>query len=105
MKKFVFGTFVAVTLCSAMALADEWTGFIADSHCGAKHDKASDANSKCAAKCINGGADPVFVYQGKVLTFDADSMAKAKSFAGKEVKINGSLSGSTVTISSIDKAE
>jgi hypothetical protein len=47
----------------------------------------------------------VFVYKGKVLTFDADSMAKAKSFAGQEVKINGSLSGSTVTISSIDKAE
>ncbi len=106
MKKFVFGTIATVTLCSSLALADEWTGYISDAHCGAKHDKVSAANTKCVEDmCIKGGADPVFVYKGKVLTFDADSMAKAKSFAGQEVKINGSLSGSTVTISSIDKAE
>jgi len=106
MKKFVFGTFVAVTLCSAMALADEWTGYISDAHCGAKHDKVSEGNTKCVVDmCIKGGAEPVFVYKGKVLSFDADSATKAKSFAGQEVKINGSLSGSTVTITSIDKAE
>jgi hypothetical protein len=51
--------------------------------------------------CIKGGADPVFVHEGKVLKFDADSKEKAKSFAGKEVKIDGSLSGDTVTITSI----
>jgi hypothetical protein len=55
--------------------------------------------------CVKGGADPVFVYKGKVLAFDADSATKAKSFAGQEVKINGTLAGDKVTITSIDKAE
>ena len=104
MKKLVFGSIVAMSFCSAI-FADEWTGYISDAHCGAKHDKVSAANTKCVVDmCIKGGSDPVFVYQGKVLKFDADSTAKAKTFAGQEVKINGSLSGDTVTITSIDKA-
>jgi hypothetical protein len=106
MKKLVLGSFVAVSFCSVMAFADDWTGYISDAHCGAKHDKVSAANTKCVVDmCIKGGADPVFVHEGKVLKFDADSMAKAKTFAGQEVKISGSLSGDTVTITSIDKAE
>jgi hypothetical protein len=104
-KKFVFGTFLAVSLCSVMAFADEWTGYVSDAHCGAKHDKVSDANTKCVVDmCIKGGADPVFVYQGKVLKFDADSMDKAKALAGQEVKINGTLDGDTVKVTSIEKA-
>ncbi len=102
MKKFVLGTLATLSFCSVMAFADDWTGYISDSHCGAKHDKVSDANTKCVSDmCIKGGADPVFVHEGKVLKFDADSKDKAKAFAGKEVKISGSLSGDTVTISSI----
>jgi hypothetical protein len=106
MKKLVLGSFVAVSFCSMMAFADEWTGYISDAHCGAKHDKVSDANTKCVSDmCIKGGADPVFVYKGKVLTFNADSKDKAKAFAAQQVTIDGSLSGDTVTITSIKKAE
>ena len=89
MKKLFAGTFAALTICSAMAFADDWTGYISDAHCGAKHNKVSEANTKCVVDmCIKGGAVPVFVYKGKVLTFDADSKDKAKAFAGQEVKIN-----------------
>lgn len=104
MKKFVLGSFVAASLCSVMAFADDWTGYVSDSHCGAAHDKVSEANTKCVEKCIGKGSDAVFVHDGKVLKFDADSAAKAKAFVGQEVKISGSLSGDTVTITSIDKA-
>lgn len=104
MKKFVLGSFLAVSLCSVMAFAEDWTGYISDSHCGAAHDKVSDANSKCIEKCLGKGSDAVFVHDGKVLKLDADSAAKAKSFAGQEVKISGTMTGDTVTISSIDKA-
>jgi hypothetical protein len=39
------------------------------------------------------------------LTFNADSKDKAKAFAAQQVTIDGSLSGDTVTITSIKKAE
>ena len=105
MKKLVIGSFFAISLCSVVAFADEWTGYVSDAHCGAKHDKVSAANTKCVVDmCVKGGADPVFVHDGKVLKFDADSMAKVKPFAAQEVKINGSLSGDTITVTSIDKA-
>ncbi len=104
MKKMVFGTFLAMSLCSVMAFADEWTGYISDAHCGAAHDKVSEANTKCISGCMKKGGDPVFVYQGKVLKFDADSAAKVKAFAAEEVKINGTLNGDTVTVTSIEKA-
>ena len=104
MKKFVLGSFMAASLCAGLAFADEWTGYISDAHCGATHDKVSDANSKCIAGCMKKGGEPVFVYNGKVLKFDADSATKAIAFAGQEVKIDGSLDGDTVKITSIDKA-
>jgi hypothetical protein len=104
MKKFLFGSFVAVSFCSVMAFADSWTGYISDAHCGAAHDKVSEANTECVDKCVKKGSEVVFVYKGKALKLDADSQAKAKAFAGQEVKIDGSLAGDTVTISSIDKA-
>jgi hypothetical protein len=103
MKKFVVAMFAAASLCSVSAFADSWTGYISDAHCGAKHDKVSDANTKCIDGCLKNG-EPVFVYQGKVLKFDGDSATKAKAFAGQEVKIDGTLDGDTVKISSIDKA-
>jgi hypothetical protein len=103
MKKFVLAMFAAASLCSVSAFADSLTGYISDAHCGAKHDKVSDANSKCIAGCLKAG-DPVLVSQGKVLKFDADSAAKAKAFGGQEVKIDGTVEGDTVKITSIDKA-
>jgi hypothetical protein len=54
--------------------------------------------------CIKGGADPVLVQSGKVIKFDADSKEKAKVFAGQEVKIDGTMDGDTLKVTSIDKA-
>ena len=65
----------------------------------------SEANSKCIAGCLKGGADPVLVRDGKILTFDADSKEKAKAFAGQNVKVNGTVEGSMIKAESISKAE
>jgi hypothetical protein len=104
MKKFALASFLTASLFSVAALADSMTGYVSDAHCGAKHDKVSAANTKCVVDmCIKGGADPVLVQDGKVLKFDADSAAKAKAFAGQEVKIDGTMEGDTIKITSIDK--
>jgi len=104
MKKIVLASLMAVTLGSFAAMADEWTGYVSDAMCGAKHNSVSDANTKCVMGCLKKG-DPVFVVGDKVLKFDADSAAKAKTFGGQDVKITGSLDGDVVKIDSIAKAE
>ncbi len=103
MKKLFAGSLLLTSLFAVSAMADEWTGFVGDSKCAAKHIGASAKDEACAKNCVKGGADPVFLTgDGKVLTFDADSKAKAIEHAGETVKINGSLAGTTVTISSIE---
>jgi hypothetical protein len=106
MKTLTFGCFLAVSVFSFAAAADQMTGYISDAHCGAKHTSPSAANTKCVKDmCINGGADPVLVSDGKVMKFDDASKEKAKAFAGKNVSIDGSMDGDAVKISSIDEAK
>ena len=86
------------------AMAEEWTGFVADAQC--KHAGTTEKDIACTKACIQKkGIDPVLMSDGKVLMFDADSKEKAKEMAGEKVTIDGSLSGETITISSIKKAE
>lgn len=98
MKK-VFALFA---LAAASTFAAEISGFIADSSCGAKHAAGTAADAKCAQGCIKKGGDAVLVTKdGKVYKIDSSSQDKAKSFAGKTVTVNGSVSGDTLTVESI----
>ncbi len=98
MKKLV----VLFALAAASAFAAEVNGFIADSHCGAKHEAGTAADAKCSQGCIKKGADAVLVTKdGTVYKIASDSQDKAKEFAGKAVTVNGSVSGDTLTIQSI----
>lgn len=104
MKKFVFVSAMSVSLFSFAAFADSMTGYISDAHCGAAHSSESAANSKCIAGCMKKGSDPVLVSDGKVYKIDDASKDKAKAMAGKEVKVDGTVSGDTVTVTSMDAA-
>jgi hypothetical protein len=95
---------IAVLLAFAgiSAFGAEISGFVADASCGAKHKDASAASAKCAQSCIKRGSEAVLVTpEGQVYKIDAGSQAKAKEFAGKTVKVDGKVSGDTVTIASI----
>ena len=105
MKRLLTASFLAVSLCSVSAFAEQVTGYISDSNCGAKHSSPSEANTKCLQGCMKKGADPVLVSEGKVMKFDNESKDKAKAFLGDNVKIDGTMEGDTVKISSIQKAE
>jgi uncharacterized protein YdeI (BOF family) len=103
MKKFAIATMMFASLGAVSAMAENLTGFVGDAQC--KHDGSGAKDAACSKACVQKkGADPVFVTDGKVLKFDADSAAKAKALAGEKVTIDGSVSGDTVTISSIKKA-
>ena len=105
MKKLLFSCLATVSLCSFAAYADQMTGYVSDAHCGAAHNSVSEASTKCIQGCLKKGSDPVLVSDGKVMKFTPDSVAKARSFAGQEVKIDGSMDGDLVKINSIDKAQ
>lgn len=103
MKKFVVGTMMLASMFAVSAMAETMTGFIGDSQC--KHDGSTAKDVACTKACIQKkGADAVFVSDGKVMTFDSASEAKAKKMAGEKVTIDGSVAGDTVTINSIKKA-
>ena len=105
MKKLATACLFSLSLGSFALFGEAMKGVISDSHCGAAHATASAAAEKCTEKCLKGGSDPVLVSDGKVMKLDGESKEKAKAFAGQEVKIDGTMEGDTVKISSIEKAK
>jgi hypothetical protein len=103
MKRLLLIFAASTGLVSLSAFGAQVTGYVSDAHCGKAHDKVSDANTACIKKCTGGGSDPVLVSEGKVMTFGPGSKAKALSHIGEEVKIDGTVDGDVITVSSIEK--
>jgi uncharacterized membrane protein len=83
---------------STSALAAEFKGYIIDEKCSTK--AAMRGNVDCATKCIKDGSPAVLVTdEGKV--YKIADQAKVTPMAGKQVTINGSMTGDTITVSSI----
>jgi len=103
-KKFATLMILGCSTFALGAMADTMTGYISDSHCGAKHQDGSADSVKCVKTCVKGGADPVFVTSdGKVLKFSDKS--KAMSFLGKKVTVVGTASEDTLTVKSVKAAK
>jgi len=101
MKKLLFATVLSFAAFTATAAAEEWSGVISDSKCGAAHADASEKSMACVKKCVGSGASAVFVSGDKVLKIDAASMDKVKPHLGHKVTITGKLDGDTVHVDSI----
>ena len=79
-----------------------WTGTISDSMCGASH--GTTPAKACTTACVKKGAKYVVVVGDKVYGIanqDAPGLAK---YAGDSVKVTGSMSGDSITVSKISKA-
>jgi hypothetical protein len=94
----VFGATLAV------AATDTWTGYIADSKCGAQ--AAHEGARECTIKCVKEGAQYVFVDDAgkKVYPIADRDQDKVVVHAGHHVTIKGSLEGDTIDLSSIEMA-
>jgi len=97
LKRVVVALVLVLTVFTLTAMAGEWTGYISDSKCGAKG--AKDAHADCAKKCVEGGAQPVFVTGGKV--YKIDDASKVADHIGHKVTITGELKGDTVNVESV----
>ena len=83
---------------STSAMAAEFKGYIIDEKCSTK--AAMKGNVDCATKCIKDGSPAVLVTEeGKI--YKIADQAKVTPMAGKQVTINGSMTGDTITVSSI----
>ena len=100
MKKAV----LFVMLAATAAFAAEWTGYVSETKCGAKHNDGSEASIKCVTGCIKGGAKPVLVVDGKVVSIDNTDAVPANLY-GKKVTVSGKLAGEAVHIAKISAAE
>lgn len=75
-------------------------GYIVDKPCSGH--QAMWTNEACVVKCFKEGADAVLVTEeGKV--YKLDQQDKAKEFPGKKVTVTGSVSGDSISVTSIAK--
>jgi hypothetical protein len=98
MKKMVLLAFAVLVFGSlSFAGTKTITGVVSDSHCGAKHSTAG--NAECIEHCVSGGASYVLVSDGKV--YQLDSQDKFKGLGGKVVNVTGKVKGDTIGVKSV----
>jgi hypothetical protein len=85
---------------SLVAMAEEWTGFIADAKCAAGGKGGSEAHAGCAAKCIKGGAAAVLVTaDGKV--YKIQNQDAVADHAGHKVTVTGKMDGEAIQVTNV----
>jgi hypothetical protein len=98
---------IAFAFCAAtltLGADGTWTGYISDSHCGAKGAKAGHAD--CATKCVKEhGGSYVFVNDADHKVYAIDNQDKAATHAGEHVTVKGSVDGDSLKLASIEMAK
>jgi hypothetical protein len=96
-------------LAGAVSLGAQqtWTGKIADSACGAKHEEAAEGQGvmpdrDCTQACVRGGSKYILVVDGKVMKIANQDNKDLATHAGHAVKVTGELKGDTITVSSVE---
>ncbi len=93
-----------LTLAAASAFGGEFTGYVSETGCGAKHVTGSAADVGCVTSCIKRGAKPVLVVDGKVINIANPDKVPA-SLYGLKAKVDGELKEGTLNIASIEAAK
>ena len=99
MKKYLLLPVVFFSVAAFAFDNGKWTGYISDSHCGAKGN--NDGHAACAKKCIGEGYKPVFVVGDKVYTIS--NPEKVDKYIGEKVTIKGTITGDAIDIKKISK--
>ncbi len=99
MKKYLLLLCVFFSVATFAGDKGKWTGYISDSHCGAKGNSPDHAD--CAKKCIKDGYAPVFVVGDKV--YAINNPEKVADYIGDKVTITGTITDDAVSIKKISK--
>lgn len=105
MTKYVLFPAVAifVSVSSAFAAPNTWTGKITDSMCDKDHSMMATGGKQpdpkeCTLACVKSGSKFVFVSSGKVYEIENQDLPALKTFAGDTVKLTGELGSDGKTI-------
>ncbi len=94
---------VCLALFSAVAFAaDEMTGYVVDSKCGAKGAKAGA--EACTKKCLSEGAKPVFVDDKTKQVLNISDPEIIKGHEGHHVTVTGTVDNGSLKIENIAMA-
>ena len=104
MKSLAIACCLGLLLLAVTALGAQYTGFISDEHCGAKHMDGSQAATDCVTACVKSGGAPVFVSMDKKV-YKLSDRSKVTAFYGKKVMITGTMKGDTVSIEKVEAAK
>jgi hypothetical protein len=95
---------LAFTASLAFAADSTMTGYISDSHCGAKG--AREGHEQCAVKCVSDrGGKYVFVNDADHKVYAIDSQDKVAPHAGHHVTVKGTVDGDNLKLASVDMAK
>lgn len=83
----------------ALAQSTTLTGTVTDQMCGAEHMMAGGA-AKCTRECVKKGSPYALVVGSKIYTLKGHS-PELFNLAGKTAVVKGTLSGTTVDVSSV----
>jgi hypothetical protein len=102
MRRFFVNTLLGAALLSSSAAAAEMTGWISDSTCGAGNASSKESARECAQRCLEGGAEAVFVSEADQKVYKLSDQVEAKKHVKGKVKVTGTVSGDKLTISKIE---
>lgn len=100
MKKLAALSALALALTAGSAFAESFTGVVSDAMCAKNPAKASSpAHAACAEKCIKGGSPAVLIVGETV--YQVSNPDTLNAFAGKKVKVDGTLTNGVLTVKSV----
>jgi hypothetical protein len=107
-RKLLALAVLSVLWAGSAALAAEpaasWTGWITDTHCGARGAN-KDHTAACVEKCMKTGKPQLWVESEKK-GHDLDSFDKVKTLVGTRVTVKGAMDSASgvITVESAEKA-
>ena len=108
MNKFA-AVLMAFVLTAGMSLAapkqQTFVGNISDAMCGLKHGMEGKSDAECTLGCVKMGSKFVLADTAVQKVYQLSDQKKPEAFAGKKVKVTGTLNGETIEVSSIEAAK
>jgi hypothetical protein len=101
-SKIAAFSIVAMSVASAAAAPQTWTGKISDAMCAKSGGKHTGDPKDCIDKCIKGGDNYVLVVNDKIYAISNQKFEDLKKFAGDvPVVVTGDLKEDTITVTKI----
>ena len=96
---------LSFALVTGSAFADELTGVITETKCGAAHKAGSEKDISCIKSCAKSGAGKLALLAGDTL-YTITNPEKATGHEGHTVKVTGKTdeSAKTVTVDTLEMA-